>query len=167
MNKLRALLIVRAKCIYVISCLLCAVPVTYSQQSDCEQHAIIVNVRDKHGKFVPSLQAGDFRAKIGRNEASVASLNHGVSAPRVVILLDKSGSINSELKRVTEKSISSELIRSLPETTQFALVAFGFRVLETLKFGHSQAEIVPAIDRLTSSPGRRKDCAAGCAGVRK
>ncbi len=80
-------------------------------------------------------------------------LSHGAGTLRVVILLDKSGSINSEVKLKTEKLIAGELIRSLPETTQFALVAFGSRVLETLEFGHSRAEILSAIDRLTSSPG--------------
>jgi len=124
-----------------------------SQQSDCEKQAIVVNARDKQGQFVPSLQASDFRAKFGGQEVNIASLSHGASTPRVVILLDKSGSINSELKRKTEKFIGVELIHSLPDTAQFALVAFGSRVLETLEFGHSRAEILSAIDRLTSSPG--------------
>jgi Mg-chelatase subunit ChlD len=124
-----------------------------SQESDCEKQAIVVNARDKQGQFVPSLQASDFRAKFGGRDVKVASLSHGAGTPRVVILLDKSGSINSELKRKTEKFIGVELIRSLPETTQFALVAFGRRVLETFEFGHSRAEILSAIDRLTSSPG--------------
>jgi hypothetical protein len=49
--------------------------------------------------------------------------------------------------------MGNELIRSLPETTQFALVSFGNRVLETVKFGHPRAEIVATMDRLAKTPG--------------
>lgn len=124
-----------------------------SQQSDCGKQAIVVSARDKQGQFVPSLQASDFRVKLGGKDINIASLRQAAGTPRVVVLLDKSGSMSSESKRNAERFIGRKLIHFLPETTQIALVTFGSGVSETWEFGHSHAETLFAIDRLTSSPG--------------
>jgi Mg-chelatase subunit ChlD len=124
-----------------------------SQQGDCGTQAIVVNARDKQGQFPPSLQASDFRVSFAGKDVHITSLRQGAGTPRIIILVDKSGSMSSESKRNAERFIGRELIHFLPETTQIALVAFGSRVLETFEFGHSRAEILVAIDRLTSSPG--------------
>src|SRR5271169_7216137 len=73
--------------IYVLFCVFCAVQFCYPQQKICEP-VVVVNVRDKQGHFVPSLKAVDFQGK----NANVTSVSQG-RPPRVIILLDKSGSM--------------------------------------------------------------------------
>lgn len=146
--------VTRSTC--VLLCVLCLAQCSYSQSADCELPAVVVNARDKHGHFLPSLQTSDFRARFGGENVSVASLTPGASPFRVVILLDKSGSMNSEMQRKVEQFITDELVHSLPASTQFALIVFASRVLETVEFGHSRAEILSAVDRLSASAGEEK-----------
>ena len=87
-----------------------------------------VNSREKHGQFVASLQSHDFRGKVGGEDVNIESLSQGSGPFRVVILFDKSGSMESEAKRKVQQFIVGELVRSLPAGTQFALVTFGSRV---------------------------------------
>lgn len=144
------------KSTYVFSCLLWAVQCVYSQQTSCVQRGVVVTSREKHGQSMPSLQPRDFRAKFGGKDVSIESLSQGPSPFRVVILLDKSGNMYAETKRQIQKFIVGELVRSLPASTQFALVAFGSRVLETVELGHPRADVLSAVDRLAASPGKGK-----------
>lgn len=144
------------KSTYVLSCLLWAAQCAYSQQISCVQRGVVVNSREKQGQFMPSLQPRDFRAKFGGKDVTIESLSQGSGPFRVVILLDKSGSMDSEVKRQVQKFIVGELVRSLPANTQFALVAFGSRVLETVELGHPRADVLSAVDRLAASPGNGK-----------
>jgi Mg-chelatase subunit ChlD len=142
-----------AKDISALAFLLLLPSVSYAQARGCDSHTIVVNVRDRHGKFVSSLQASDFRAKLDGKHVTIVSMTQGPAPKRVVIVLDRSGSMSSELRRRSTQSIVSELIRTLPETTQFALVVFGSRIQGTVKFGHSSAEMLSVMDRLTNSAG--------------
>ncbi len=141
-----------AKHIWVLLLLLAVAPSVGAQQNECAT-SIVVNARDKQGKFLPSLQANDFRARFEGKDAAILSLTKGTGARRVVIVLDKSGSMAGEAKRRAMQSIARELVHSVPENAQFALVVFAGHVSETIGFGHSSVEILAAIDRVSASPG--------------
>src|SRR5438128_1771706 len=64
-----------------------------SQQDSCEKRVVIVNVHDKHGQFVPSLQASDCLAKVQGKEVNIISVAESTETPRIVIALDASGSM--------------------------------------------------------------------------
>ena len=81
----------------------------------------------------------------------IVSTFDGPGAHRVAILLDRSGSMHGEVKASVLRFISGTLIRSLPGNTQFAVVVFGYKVIETTDFGRSREEIQSAIDRSTNS----------------
>jgi Mg-chelatase subunit ChlD len=124
----------------------------YSQRSGCEDHTIIVDARDREGNFVGSLQAKDLRAKIDGKNVSVLSVNAGTSVDRVVIVLDVSSSMNSVFKREISRFASGEIVRTLPGNSQFALVVFAGKVLQTVPFGASRAKILGDIDQVAFSP---------------
>src|SRR5258708_36572393 len=105
-----------AKNIWVLLLLLGVAPSVGAQQSQCAT-STVVNARDKQGRFVSSLGANDFRAKLDGKNGAILSFTSGTGARRVVIVLNKSwrngetivhsadggtivgGSMNGETKR--------------------------------------------------------------------
>lgn len=137
----------------LLGLLLGSVPFVLAQGTDCNKRVLVVNARDKQGRFLP-LQSSDFRARLGKKDATVLSVTRQVNAPRVVILLDKSASMGTEDNTKALRVFSSELVRTMPGNPQFALVVFAEKVLETVEFGHSRAEVLSAIDRAGKSEGK-------------
>lgn len=133
------------KYITVLGLLLGSTPFVFAQGVDCDKRVLVVNARDKQGRFLP-LQPSDFRARLGKKDAAVLSVTRQVIAPRVVILLDKSGSMGNEDRTRALQFISSELVRTMPGNPQFGLVVFAQKVLETVDFGHARADVLSAID---------------------
>ena len=140
-----------SKFIAALGLLLGSASFVFAQGTDCDKREIVVNARDNQGKFLP-LQVSDLRAKFGKRDAAILSVTQRVSAPRVVILLDKSGSMADEVKTRALQYISSELVRSMPGPAQFAVVVFAGKILDTLDFGHSRGEVLAAIDRAGNFP---------------
>src|SRR5215471_8252029 len=60
----------------------------HSQQKDCNKQTVIVDVRDKHGQFVPGLQTADFRAKVNGTGVDILSAAGASPTQRVVLVLD-------------------------------------------------------------------------------
>jgi hypothetical protein len=80
----------------------------------------------------------------------ILSATEVTGAPQVVLGLDVSGSM--AWKWGALRRASAEIIRSFPESTQFAVVIFAGRVLETIGFGHSRPEILSAISSFADFP---------------
>ena len=123
-----------------------------SQQDSCEKRVVIVNVHDKHGQFVPSLQASDFLAKVQGKEVNIISVAESTETPRIVIALDASGSmigLEGALHRVTD-----EILRTSSDKAQFALLMFSDRILKVVEFGSIKPEIASAVRNIPSAAGR-------------
>lgn len=143
---------IAAKHLCLLALLLVPAVPADSQLADCGKPVVPITARDKQGKLVPLLKASDFRAKLGGKQARVVSAKVASGAPRVVILIDKSGSMQGDVKSRVVQFVASSLVRSSPPDTKFALVVFGSRILETEEFGHSREDILSAIGKATSSP---------------
>ena len=125
----------------------------YAQQKDCKKQIVTIAVHDRHGKFVSGLQKGDFQAKVRGKGTDVLSAAAG-AAPRVVLVLDVSGSMAWKWGGL--QRLSSKLINASPENTQFALIIFASQVLETVEFGHSRQEVLSAINQFAAIPRTTK-----------
>src|SRR5438128_628542 len=123
-----------------------------SQQGVCQEQRVVVNVRDKRGEFVPSLQAADFRGKFRGKNIDIHSINAGPTASRVLIAVDASGSM-SVFQDVLPRLLT-EIFASFPETTQFGLIVFTERILRTVELGHARTEILSAVSQPESGKGR-------------
>lgn len=122
-----------------------------SQEDSCEKRIVIVNVRDKHGQFVPSLQASDFRARIQGKDVDIISAVAGTGTLRVVIALDASFSmigLEGALHRVTD-----EILRTSSDKTQFAILMFSDRILKVVEFGSEKSDIASAVRDIPSAAG--------------
>jgi von Willebrand factor type A domain len=126
---------------------------TQCQQSSCEIHTLIVNVRDKRGGFVPSLRASDFRVKLHGGQISIVSADSGTGVRRVVLAIDVSGSMSVIHQGVV--GMVSEIFRTFPDGTQFALVIFSDRIVETVQLSHSRQEVLGVVSRVAGSHGKR------------
>jgi Mg-chelatase subunit ChlD len=138
------------KNICMLLCVFFPLQFYYSQGPSCD-YTVAVSVRDKQGNFIDSLRTADFRGK----NANITSVSRR-RATRVVILVDISGSMKSEVKHEIERFIVTELIRSSPADVQFAVVGFSSRVVESVNFEHARSEILAAVNRLTNPSGEGK-----------
>jgi hypothetical protein len=121
----------------------------YAQPIDkCANRTVTVNVRDRQGYLITGLTQSSFRATIHGQMITVASADMEVG-PRVVLLLDVSGSIISfPAKWKTVKLVSENLIASSRNSFRVALMLFASDVVETLDFGHSGREILQRLQQL-------------------
>ncbi len=114
----------------------------------CANRAVTVNVRDRHGNFITALAPTSFRATTHGQPITVASADMEVG-PRVVLLLDVSGSIIfSPAKWQTVKLVSQHFVASSPNSFRVALVLFGSDLIETLDFSHPGKEILQRVQQL-------------------
>lgn len=136
----------------ILLCLAASATRLHSQQKDCDKQIVTVAARDKHGQFVPGLQIADFRAKVRGKGADILSAGGASAVHRVVLVLDVGGSMAWKWRPL--QRLSSEIIHSSPENTQFALIIFAGQALEKVEFGHSQQEILSAIDQFSAFPAK-------------
>jgi hypothetical protein len=115
---------------------------------NCENRTVIVNVRDREGKFVAGLPPSSFRAKMHGQQLTVLSASVE-RAPRIVLLLDASGSMTSSKPKWEDAKFA---IRSIVTSTRgnahLALVLFANDVLETLDFNHSPEDLLQRTQQL-------------------
>src|SRR4051794_26256922 len=79
-----------------------------SQSASCESRTVVVNVHDKHGQFVSSLQTNDFLARMHGKEFEVTSVVERTEPPRIVIALDASAGmvgLEQSLQKVADEII--------------------------------------------------------------
>lgn len=124
----------------------------HAQLSACQARAVVVNVRNNHGNFVSGLRVENFKVRVHGSATKVLSANTGTPMHRVVVLLDLSGSMGYEDKIKSSRFTAGELVHSLSGDPQFALILFADQVMNPVPFGHSQREVLSAIDSATSSP---------------
>jgi hypothetical protein len=136
------------------------------QAYECEKPLVAVNVRDHEGNLVAGLSLPSFRAKMHGQTVTVSSANVG-KPPRIVLLLDASGSMTSpKLKWEVARLAIENMVTSTRGNTSLALVFFANDVLDTLDFRRSPEEILRKIEQSGDAEklvphGKGGDSAAG------
>jgi Ca-activated chloride channel family protein len=129
-------------------------PAPAQNLDNCSQASIVINVRDREGKFVDGLQPTSFRAVLRTQPIKILSGGVQTKPVRVVLLQDVSGSISWSTHDV-------EMVRSLTEnlmaasvTPHVALVSFSDHIIDTLGFDRAPNEVLQKIAGLTNRPER-------------
>ena len=117
----------------------------FPQEKACDSQDIAVSVREKRGNFISGIRASDFHAKVNGKDVQVRSANVFAGPLRVVLAIDTSGSMAGARRDLLP--VMDEILSTFPAETQFALVVFSDRVLQTLEFGHSRDEILGSVYR--------------------
>jgi von Willebrand factor type A domain len=114
----------------------------------CASRTVTVNVRDRQGNFITGLSPSSFLVTQNGTPITVSSADMEVG-PRVVLLLDVTGSMTSQAaKWQTVKLVSEHMVLSSRNSFRVALVLFASDVVETLDFSHSGKEILERVRRL-------------------
>lgn len=120
----------------------------------CGRRTIVVNVRDHNGTPLDQLPAASFRATPGNQPVRVLSDRVRTSSPRVVLLLDHSGSVNqSNHSWDVSRFVAGHSIVS-GVSTRIALVTFSDHIIDTVDFGHPLNDSLQRLVNLEDGKGR-------------
>jgi hypothetical protein len=119
----------------------------------CLQETVVVNARDKQGKFIDGLQRASFRALLSNQPVKIQSSTVGTKPPRIVVLLDTSGSMNRANRNLQKAQFLAGNLVASKATPHVALVLFSGRIIDSLGFDRSQNEILHRIASLGDGQG--------------
>src|SRR5229473_548218 len=90
-----------------------------AQQDSCTQRVVFVSVEDENGQPVSGLTAANFHAILGKQSILITKAK---PAPvrRIVILLDRSGSMYDDYMYRTSAFIASNLVQRSAAKIEFA-----------------------------------------------
>jgi hypothetical protein len=120
-------------------------------QKTC-QLTSIVNVRDPQGKLVPGLHPASFQATLRGQPVKILSATLQ-SQPRVVLLLDVSGSINRDNHNFALARFAAGNFVTTSAVPHVALVLFSNRILATLRFDAQPKEMLQKLADLNDGQG--------------
>jgi len=127
-------------------------PTISAQSADtCKTRNVVVNVRDKSGKLIVGLPPTSFRITLQGQPAKVVSSKVEIALPRVVLVLDASGSMTFLKGKWQDARLATEDIIKCPVPMRLALVVFAEGVFEVMDFGHTSGQILARIEQLSDS----------------
>jgi hypothetical protein len=118
----------------------------------CQQRSVIVNPRQE-GKLVSGLQASSFRGSLQGRSVKVLSAKVNTEAPRIVLLLDLSGSVNRNNHKLDTEQFLAENIVTTSFIPHLALVLFSDRLLDSVGFDHAPKAIEQRLANLKDGQG--------------
>jgi hypothetical protein len=121
-----------------------------AQTDPCRQRSVAVNVFNDQNKIIPGLAAANFQASFRNQPVKILSVTQS-EAPRVVIILDASGSMVSR-KEVWDFSIDAakQLTNSLPPSALLGLVAFSTQVEKSVSLTADRQTILRELEALSA-----------------
>jgi hypothetical protein len=119
----------------------------------CQQRSVVVNPR-KEGKLVTGLQTSSFHGSLRGQSVKVLAARANTQPPRVVLLLDLSGSINRSNHKLDRAQFLAEDFMATSLIPRIALVLFSDRILATVGFDHPPKAIQQRLANLKDGQGR-------------
>jgi von Willebrand factor type A domain len=112
----------------------------------CRLQNLVVGVRDQQGKPVTGLLPASFRGTAGGRTLQVISARASATPPRIVVVVDQSGSVNRETHSFETASAAAEsFVLSNAGKAHIAIVFFSDHVLETAGFDTPSNEVLRKI----------------------
>jgi Mg-chelatase subunit ChlD len=109
----------------------------------------MLNVRDRNGKQIAGLPPSAFRLKVNGQPTEVRSRQIEIASPRVVILLDASGSMTAMKSNWEVARLVAGDLASRGQGLQLALVVFAGSIQTSLDFSHTTGEVFAYIRDLS------------------
>ena len=139
----------------VLAAILCG---TYSSMQaqegqGCAFGRLIVNVRDGEGKLILGLRPTSFQATLDRDPMKVLSDRVRAASPRVILLLDLSGSINRSNHNLEIARYVAGHFLVNGNGLRIALVTFSSHIIETYDFVHSLRDMEQMLLHLEEGKG--------------
>jgi VWA domain-containing protein len=131
--------------------ILCLTSCLSAQEAPCTTRTLLVNVLDEKGKPA-EVSTDSFRAKYRGHSVDILSATSIATSPRIVLLLDASGSISSGRQWKADQLLAADLIRASHSSSSFALVVFGSQIQIRVGFAEGLAAVTRKFDELPSEP---------------
>ena len=120
-----------------------------AQESGVCSESVIVSVRDHRGQQVADLLPSSFRATLGSSVLNIRSASFRTSSPRIVLLLDRSGSMNQSFA----STLAKNFVALNAGKAHIAVVLFSDHVIDTINFDTPRAEILQKLSKLQELGG--------------
>jgi hypothetical protein len=118
-------------------------------QNPCLERSVAVNVTSRDGSQVTDLAAADFCAEIGGVPAEIVGASFDTSARRLLILLDASGSMTSELSRWrTAVVFAGDVAEAAPKSIALGLTIFPVRWVPGAVLAEGREAVLGALIQL-------------------
>jgi hypothetical protein len=135
----------------VLSCL-CVAPV-FAQRPSCQQRTIPVSVVSKNNSPLPSLSAANFEGEYRQKPVRIISATVNKEPPRVVLLLDASGSMQGPISEWSfAVGIAEDLVTGLPPTTEIGLVIFSTKSTRVATPTNERQKLMNELETLRTDP---------------
>jgi von Willebrand factor type A domain len=118
----------------------------------CQQRTVVVNPR-KGGHLIPGLQPSSFRASVRGQFVKVLAVRANTQPPRVVLLVDLSGSVNRSNHELDRAQFLAEHFMATSFIPRVALVLFSDSILDTVGFDHPPKAIQQTLANLKDGRG--------------
>jgi len=128
-------------------------PATAQNPAAC-QHRPIVNVSDRQGMLVPGLQPASFQGSLRGQPVRILSARAQSELPRVVLLLDISGSVNGENHNLELAQFAAGNFVATSGITHVALVLFSDGIRDRLEFDAAPKNVLQKLANLNDGQGR-------------
>ena len=130
--------------------LICAIPLPAQVSPPCPS-TLIVNVIDGNGRPEPDVPKESFRVRINGHSATVRAAEYKMLARRIVLLLDRSGSMSGNLSKnkwSIAGTAAQDLISLASSQVPIAVVAFSEKVNGTVGFDRGRALVNDELKRV-------------------
>ena len=130
-------------------------------QDPCLDQTVAVNVLTEKGASVNRLTEKSFRAEYQRQAVQIVSAKRNLHPPRIVIVLDASGSMSQNHKWYAATTAAKGLFSIAPANTLFAFITFAAQVEDKIDFSKGRVAVAKELSALGSKDwkyfeGRRR-----------
>jgi hypothetical protein len=121
-------------------------------QHTCPEREIVINVLNKWGSRVAGITTSQLHATVGGKPLEVVALSRFYSAPRIVLLLDTSGSMDRGRKAGLTSLVVDSLLASIPQESQVGLIVFSSKPELVVPLGSARDTLAGQIAKLVADP---------------
>jgi hypothetical protein len=121
----------------------------FAQGDPCLHRVLPVNVVDDKGLIIRDLTASDFKASFHGKPVKIVSVKPNRAAPRVMIVLDASGSMmESNTNWAYNLKTARSLLQGMPPSTLMGLAVFSTKVETHIPPTQDPSKVIAELDRL-------------------
>ena len=137
-------------CALLIAMHLTLPPLLDSQQaSDCLKRIVTLGVRDQRsGSFRSGLDSPVFRGELGHKLLNIQSVSRQSSSPRLILLVDTSGSMIGNGKWKIVAAVANEFVSEAPADAEIALGTFTQSAIERAPLNSERNALIAKVRTL-------------------
>ncbi len=120
---------------------------TPASLGQCERRTLVVTVSDKTGP-VMNLDKSNFLVESKSGKLNVVAARVRRTAPRVIVVIDLSGSMSERSKRPVITSLAQGFLEAAPPKAPLGLVTFNHKVKDRMDFSTPRETIIQKLEEI-------------------